>query len=79
MACHAIAPTEDTKFAFQASFAFTSEQEMPDVMQDKMAMLRFADNGAFLPEVGKRINNKFWLLLNVVELEACTRQACSAS
>jgi hypothetical protein len=72
MACHAIAPTEDTKFAFQASFAFTSEQEMPDVMQDKMAMLRFADNTVFLPEVGKRVNTSFWLLLTPEEMQACT-------
>jgi DNA-directed RNA polymerase specialized sigma24 family protein len=51
-----------------SSLEYANEQEMPEVMQDRMAVLRFTDSAVFLPEVGKRVKGGFWLLLNAAEV-----------
>jgi hypothetical protein len=54
---------------------FPNEDALPTVIQDKIALLRFADENTFVPEVGRRVHKAFWVVLSVDELQA----ACAAT
>jgi hypothetical protein len=53
---------------------FPDEDAVPSVIQDKIALLRFADEDTFVPEVGRRVHKAFWVVLSADEAQA----ACAA-
>lgn len=54
----------------QTDFEYPNEDAIPLVMQDKIALLRFADADTFVPEVGRRVHKAFWVVLSADELQA---------
>jgi len=49
---------------------FPDEDAVPSVIQDKIALLRFADADMFVPEVGRRVHKAFWVILSADEAQA---------
>ena len=59
----------------QTVVEYPNEDAMPSVMQDKIAMLRFAGVDVFVPEVGRRLHKAFWLILSAAEAQAARNHA----